>query len=94
MTRYTSSAETSYRDGERWQDHALCLRYEPELWFPYSYGPKHGDQVARAKAICRRCPVALSCLDAALAVPYAQDYGIAGATTPRERRKLRKARQE
>lgn len=41
-----------------------------------------------AKAICRRCPVQVACLEYALA---ADEWGIWGGTTRDERRKMKKA---
>lgn len=74
-----------------WTDLAACRGpgVDPELFFPVSeYGPAV-RQVAVAKAICARCPVASDCLVWALRAGEAA--GIWGGTTPEERRELRLA---
>lgn len=47
-----------------WRDRAVCLGYDPELFFP-----RPGDVSALndAKEICTTCPVVEECLEAALA---------------------------
>ena len=55
----------------------LC-KEDPELWF--ALGPR---RIARAKAICRRCPYQASCLRTALA--YQETAGIWGGLDPDER---------
>ncbi len=47
-------------------------------------------EIERAKALCATCPMRLSCLEAGLE----ERYGIWGATTPRERRRLRSERHQ
>jgi WhiB family redox-sensing transcriptional regulator len=47
-------------------------------------------EVAAAKAICARCPVAADCL--AWALGAGEPAGIWGGTTPEERRLSRRAR--
>lgn len=39
--------------------------------------------------ICAQCPIRIDCLDAALQTPVAEDYGIWGGTTDKERKRLR-----
>ena len=50
-----------------WVVDALCRTegHPPDLWFPDTVGAR--AEVARAKMVCRRCPVQPLCLDAALA---------------------------
>lgn len=64
-----------------------CQDEDRELFYPPSYGPTYADQVAQARAVCGRCPLAAECLQ------YALDngeftYGIWGGTTPHERKTL------
>lgn len=73
-----------------WSEWAACLREDPELFFPISEAGPGLEQADRAKAVCRRCPVARECLDYALET--GQDTGVWGGTTPLERRQLREAR--
>lgn len=40
-----------------WREHARCAGSDYEPFFP-----KRGDSTARAKAICRECPVSTECL--------------------------------
>jgi WhiB family redox-sensing transcriptional regulator len=49
-----------------WRDRALCLEYEPAMFFPDS-GDKKG--IARAQMVCRACPVLVECRQ------YAQEAG-------------------
>lgn len=76
-----------------WQTHAACRDTNPELFFP----PSEDDTstiVARARfavaPICGRCPVATECLRWAL--DTGQDHGLWAATTPTDRRAIRRAR--
>jgi WhiB family redox-sensing transcriptional regulator len=64
-----------------WTDHAACLGKDPELFYP----PK-GENAQDAKAICRVCPVAIICLNYALA--RRERYGVWGGMTEKERRRL------
>jgi WhiB family transcriptional regulator, redox-sensing transcriptional regulator len=68
-----------------WQLHAAC-RTEPIEAF-YS---TEADEVRAAIALCRRCPVRLACLEAA--VDRGEWFGVWGGTTERERRRLIRAR--
>lgn len=52
-----------------WRQHAACAHMDPEIWFPVSSGLGQVAAVNRAKAICRRCPVRVPCLDEALSMP-------------------------
>lgn len=74
-----------------WRNLAACIDEDPELFFPVgSTGPAI-DQVERAKAICRRCPVTEQCLEWALDTN--QDAGVWGGLSEDERRSLRRSRQ-
>lgn len=58
-------------------------------FFPDSYAPSDPEVVA-AEAMCRRCPLVRACFVWALANPSLTADGIWGATTPWQRRELRK----
>ncbi|MFJ2033053.1 WhiB family transcriptional regulator [Streptosporangium sp. NPDC087985] len=67
-----------------WSRRSSCLDEDPELFFPVSSEGPGRVQYEQAKAVCRRCPVRLRCLDYALNTH--QMYGVWGGTTPEERR--------
>ncbi|MGI8699493.1 MAG: WhiB family transcriptional regulator [Mycobacteriales bacterium] len=67
-----------------WRSEGLCLRHDPELFFPNA-----AEDPAPAMAICRACPVAGACLAAALEAGECD--GVWGGTTPEERRWMRQA---
>ena len=70
-----------------WRDAALCKGKDPEPWFP---GPGNTSLGKVAKAVCSRCPVTAQCLDAALAQPVSEDFGVWAGTTPGQRARMRK----
>lgn len=74
---------------EPWTDRAACRGEDPETFFPISEDGPGRAQVARAKGICRGCPVSVQCLDEALA--RGERAGIWGGMTTEERRQLRRA---
>lgn len=83
------------RDAEAEQDWrmlAACKEEDPELFFPVGSTGPAALQVAQAKSVCHRCPVAQDCLDWALRT--GQDSGVWGGLEEGERRALkrRKAR--
>lgn len=65
-----------------WRSRGLCLRLDPELFFP-----NPTDDPAPAVEICNRCPVKGPCLAAAL--DAGECDGVWGATTTDERRAMR-----
>jgi hypothetical protein len=72
---------------EHWRQHAACSNEDPEFFFPVADGPDYECQVAKAKAVCRDCPVRQQCLDEALTrIPE----GVAGGMTAEERRASRR----
>lgn len=84
--------------GERtdWMERAACIRspwVDRNWFFPEECGKGRAMQVAaaNARAVCADCPVVADCLALALEVRPESDHGIFGGTTPRERRKLRRA---
>ena len=68
---------------------AAC-RQRPDVEFFPSSGQTR--ETAAAVAVCRSCPVQAPCLDTALARPEADDHGILGGTTRRERLRIRDER--
>lgn len=75
-------------DDESWRLQAACRNHpNPELWFPQFEDRKTCNE--EAKQICRSCPVRDQCLAFAMNNPNIS--GIWGATTTRERAKVRRA---
>lgn len=74
------SVQSSPFDGTQ-----LCLEYNPDIFYPEEY--EEAD-VAKAKAICNICWVKERCLSFAL--DNNEREGVWGATTPRERRNIRR----
>ena len=73
-----------------WEE-AACAggRENPELFFPQGDGRKIGPKIARAKAVCARCPLREECLAWALKHhDLTREHGIWGGKTPHERRIL------
>jgi WhiB family redox-sensing transcriptional regulator len=64
----------------------LCAEVDPELFFPEEYDNRAA--VMAAKSVCGNCELTTACLTYALANPELD--GIWGATTPRERRNMRR----
>jgi WhiB family transcriptional regulator, redox-sensing transcriptional regulator len=75
-----------------WTEQAACREpgVDAELFFPVSESGPALREIAAAKAICARCPVAADCRDWALR--SGEVAGIWGGTTPAERRLLRRGR--
>ncbi len=72
---------------EEWEHDALCTQTDPEIFFP-----DQGGSTREAKRICGRCPVVDECLDRAMSFD-GEVWGVWGATTQRDRRVMRRARQ-
>lgn len=75
-------------DERSWRRSAACRDVEPTLFFPVGVTGPAVPQIAEAKAVCRRCPVRLACLQYAL-VSY-QEFGVWGGYDEEERRDLRR----
>lgn len=71
-----------------WRHQAACLDEEPELFFPVGSGGPAKLQVAKAKSVCHRCPVASDCLE--WAIGTGQDAGVWGGTSEEERRAMKR----
>jgi WhiB family redox-sensing transcriptional regulator len=68
------------------QPRPACIGVDPEVFFPFE---SQAADVARAKAVCARCPLATDCLEVALGH---RAEGIWGGTTTAEREKIRRRR--
>ena len=71
-----------------WRHNAACRDEDPELFFPVGTSGPAILQVAQAKAVCHRCPVASDCLTWAL--QSGQDAGVWGGMSEDERRALKR----
>ena len=67
----------------------LCLTADPNIFFPEEYTE---ESVAAAKAICTDCWVKDKCLSFAMA--NNEREGVWGATTPRERRNIKRRKKK
>jgi WhiB family transcriptional regulator, redox-sensing transcriptional regulator len=74
-----------------WRADAACVGLETEFFFPVGTSGHALDQIARAKAVCERCPVIAQCLEWALRTN--QDAGIWGGRSEDERRTMRRSHQ-
>lgn len=70
-----------------WHQRAACRGAGPDLFHP-SKGEV--DSALKARTVCSTCPVSADCLLSALATPGSLDYGVWAATSPRERRAIRR----
>jgi WhiB family redox-sensing transcriptional regulator len=83
---------TAPTTASRWTEHALCAQADPDAWFPEK---GRYDLATIAIRICKSCPVRTQCLDYALSGADTWrgiTTGIWGATTPRQRTRLRQQR--
>jgi len=71
------------------EEKPACASVDPELFFP-NYGQQGGGEFAeaRAKAVCRGCPLRNGCLEFALHT--GDQFAIMGGFTPAERESLRR----
>ena len=76
-----------------WQTRAACRDTDPELFFPPTEddtSPAVARHLMAVGPVCRSCPVATECLRWAL--DTGQDFGLWAATTPTDRRAIRRQR--
>jgi WhiB family transcriptional regulator, redox-sensing transcriptional regulator len=74
------------------EDRGACGARDVEpQWFEPSFGEPADDWLGidKARAVCRRCPVLVECRTFALSVKGLD--GMWGATTPAERKELRRS---
>lgn len=69
-----------------WRLQALCVGEDPEMFFPLAETER---ATARARAVCRQCPVLLDCRD--WAIRHGETDGVWGDTTASQRRAIRSA---
>jgi len=80
-----------FRIAERmdWHDNAACRELDPDAFFiEHLKDDRYIRALARAKAVCRTCPVREECLD--FAVRNNEPAGVWGGLSPRERRRHRR----
>lgn len=70
-----------------WTQDALCAQIGGDHWYPEK---GEARRIREAKMVCRMCPVVAECLSFAL--DKNERYGVWGAKSERERRKLRRTR--
>lgn len=70
-----------------WQQDALCAQVDADLWFP-----EKGGSTREAKKVCLSCDVRADCLEYAL--DGDERFGIWGGMSERERRRMKRARQD
>jgi len=71
-----------------WRNRSACLDESPELFFPIGNARPALLQVEAAKAVCRLCAVAGTCLS--WAIEARQDEGVWGGMSEDERRSLKR----
>ena len=72
---------------ESWRVRAACRGPETSLFFPPASSERHDERhqrEARAKSICRQCPVQPECLEHAM--QFGEAHGIWGGLNEHERR--------
>lgn len=88
-TAITIQRQRSVRD-DGWQAIAACYGEDQSLFFAPDYfevGGAKNAREAKAKLICRACPVREECLAYAMAIE--EEHGVWGGLNERERRRLR-----
>lgn len=71
-----------------WRHRAACRDEPGDLFFATGNNGPALLQIAEAKTVCRRCPVAAACL--ALAMDNGLDHGVFGGLSEGERRALKR----
>jgi WhiB family transcriptional regulator, redox-sensing transcriptional regulator len=70
-----------------WRRRAACREEDPELFYPSGTTGSALARLAKAKAICARCPVTAQCL--AWALNTGEQFGVWGGKSEDERKKMR-----
>ena len=73
-----------------WRHRAACLNERPESFFPVGYDHTALLHIEKAKAVCRRCEVAETCLT--WAMESGQDAGVWGGLSEHERHALKRCK--
>lgn len=71
-----------------WRYSAACRDVDPELFYPAGTDGPALLQIAKAKTVCRHCPVRAQCL--AWAMANSELYGVWGGMSEDERYALRR----
>ncbi len=71
-----------------WRDGAACLDEGPELFFPIGNSYPAILQTEKAKVVCRRCEVMVTCLSWAMESRH--DTGVWGGLSEDESRALKR----
>lgn len=71
-----------------WREQAACRGMDTDIFFPQE---KYG--IAKAKAICARCPVMAECRDYSLTLPRDDTRGVWGGMSEGERVRAHRARE-
>lgn len=87
MTKFLTVDSVPTAEGD-WRRRVACGEEDPELFFPVGNSGPAILQIAQAKAVCHRCPVASDCLGWALKT--GQDAGVWGGMSEDERRTLKR----
>ncbi|HVL90320.1 MAG TPA: WhiB family transcriptional regulator [Actinomycetota bacterium] len=85
----TDTVRNLYETDDGWQSRAACRGRDATLFFSPATGELKEEKLARearAKTICRECPVRTQCLEFAL--DTREPYGIWGGLNELERRRL------
>ena len=85
MARSTNDTVAGVADAADWRVKAACRPLDSAIFFPDRTAYRNND-VAGAKAVCRRCPVREECLE--VAMDGREKIGIWGGLTPLERANL------
>ena len=82
----TSTRAINTRHAADWRTLGACRDRDPEFWFPKGSTGPGSVQAAEAKAICRACPVAITC--ATWAIEKRLQHGIYGGLDGPQRRSI------
>jgi WhiB family redox-sensing transcriptional regulator len=85
MARSSEDTVTEVAGPTDWRVKAACRPLDSAIFFPDRTAYRN-DDIASAKAVCRRCPVREECLEAAM--DGREKIGIWGGLTPVERANL------
>jgi WhiB family redox-sensing transcriptional regulator len=72
-----------------WQELGLCRVTDATVFFPpahFEHKPERIAREAKAKAICARCPVRITCLD--WAITTREPHGVWGGYSESERKQI------
>jgi WhiB family redox-sensing transcriptional regulator len=72
-----------------WQELGLCRASDATVFFPpahFEHKPERTAREAKAKAICARCPVRITCLD--WAITTREPHGVWGGYSESERKQI------